>query len=288
MTLILSFISLSLVAVKIVVTMPSLEFLLVYIPAFFDKINSAQLAYSVIVATTLLALVMSRYSRDYGRHLVASGQVAMLVLHCLFLLVHKPHNLLLFSFFSVIARFSIDVLASQDMSDNSLWSTVLTFIWLGKSSWFSLANSNSLATIDISGAYTGLASYNEAVVAVLTFVIGYSGPIYFFVACVVCLIQRQRTICVLEKHPERTFLRRVVWDLLRVPTIELLLRSLSLLVFNIIITAMRYHLFIWTVFSPKYFYEIFHTLFVAFNFVVIAGLAFRLKSGSKQKKVKTQ
>lgn len=62
MTLILSFISLSLVAVKIVVTMPSLEFLLVYIPAFFDKINSAQLAYAVIVATTLLALVMSRYS----------------------------------------------------------------------------------------------------------------------------------------------------------------------------------------------------------------------------------
>lgn len=95
------------------------------------------------------------------------------------------------------------------------------------------------------------------------------------------------SICVRDKLPERSFVKKIVWDLLRVPTIELLLRTLSLLIFNIIITAMRYHLFIWTVFSPKYFYEIFHTLFVAFNFVVVACLVLIVKSRFDRKKVKT-
>jgi hypothetical protein len=40
---------------------------------------------------------------------------------------------------------------------------------------------------------------------------------------------------------------------------------MAVLVFSVVLTAMRYHLFVWTVFSPKYFYELFHTA----NFGVI-------------------
>lgn len=130
MTFVMSLISLSLIAIKVIVTMPSLEWLLVHVPAGFDKINSAQLSYAVIAAMITIALFIARDTvrrvacltriilqyfsqRDYGKYLVTSGQVVLIALHCLFLLVHKPHNLLLFSFFSVIARFSIDVLSSQ-------------------------------------------------------------------------------------------------------------------------------------------------------------------------------
>jgi len=94
-------------------------------------------------------------------------------------------------------------------------------------------------------------------------------------------------VCSISTKYKRNFLRRVVWDLLRISTVELLLRALSLFVFNIIITIMRYHLFIWTVFSPKYFYEIFHTLFVAFNIIAISIFVISLKS-KKDFKVKTQ
>jgi ethanolaminephosphotransferase len=47
------------------------------------------------------------------------------------------------------------------------------------------------------------------------------------------------------------------------------LRALSVTIFSVIITMMRHHLFIWTVFSPKYFYEVFHTLFDVFQVILL-------------------
>ncbi|EFA78494.1 transmembrane protein [Heterostelium album PN500] len=52
--------------------------------------------------------------------------------------------------------------------------------WLGQFGYFALGNSNSLSSIDISGSYTGLIDYNQYLVGLLTFVIGYSSPIFFF------------------------------------------------------------------------------------------------------------
>lgn len=39
-----------------------------------------------------------------------------------------------------------------------------------------------------------------------------------------------------------------------------LLRSIPTVVYIILVTALRYHLFIWSVFSPKMLYEAMHTL----------------------------
>lgn len=53
---------------------------------------------------------------------------------------------------------------------------------LAQAAYFAFGNSNSLATIDISGAYTGLTAYNEAAVALLTLLVGYSGPLLCLLA----------------------------------------------------------------------------------------------------------
>ena len=61
-TVLLSFIALAFIAIKIIVTTPSLESLVVYVPLGFDKINAAQLAYVVIAAMFVLAIFTSRDS----------------------------------------------------------------------------------------------------------------------------------------------------------------------------------------------------------------------------------
>lgn len=53
---------------------------------------------------------------------------------------------------------------------------------LAQASYFAFGNSNSLATIDIAGAYTGLTAYNETAVGLLTFLIGYTGPLLCLLA----------------------------------------------------------------------------------------------------------
>jgi hypothetical protein len=87
---------------------------------------------------------------------------------------------------------------------------IMVWRWTEFSAFFALGNSNSFATIDISNAYLGnvyrlflsffcihhlmttlllqgLERYNEFAVGFLTFVIGYSGPIYFYLALIIGL-----------------------------------------------------------------------------------------------------
>ncbi len=70
MTLVLASISIVLIAIKVIVTMPSLEFLLGHVPAGFDKINSAQLAYAAIAVLIVIALFISRDSVSIGHMII--------------------------------------------------------------------------------------------------------------------------------------------------------------------------------------------------------------------------
>ena len=54
--------------------------------------------------------------------------------------------------------------------------------WMGRSGYFNLGNSNSLASIDISKAYTGLTDYYPPVVGTFTLLITFTAPL-LFVSC---------------------------------------------------------------------------------------------------------
>jgi hypothetical protein len=51
--------------------------------------------------------------------------------------------------------------------------------WMGRSGYFNLGNSNSLASIDISKAYTGLTDYYPPVVGTFTLLITFTAPLLF-------------------------------------------------------------------------------------------------------------
>jgi hypothetical protein len=60
-----------------------------------------------------------------------------------------------------------------------------------------------------------------------------------------------------------------------------LLRLLPVAVYVVLMTVLRYHLFVWTVFSPKLLYEAMHTLVISLLMLLINFLASAVVKGIK-------
>ncbi|KAJ9495706.1 major facilitator superfamily transporter protein [Exophiala xenobiotica] len=104
--------------------------------------------------------------------------------------------------------------------------------------FFTFGGTNSIATIDLSNAYNGVSGYNVAAVGVLTFVSNWAAPIWWAFA-----------VCQLFSAAQLSgggvdFMMTTLATFACVHTLAVMVACLVL----------REHLFIWTVFSPKYLY----------------------------------
>lgn len=110
----------------------------------------------------------------------------------------------------------------------------LTSLWMQHVSFFSLGNSNSLSSIDLSNAYNGISSYSIPLVGLLTFISNWSGPIYWSL----CSLHLSRLTGYVQWMCWCVWFHGVVMGFLVMACIML-----------------RTHLFIWTVFSPKFLFQ---------------------------------
>ena len=120
-------------------------------------------------------------------------------------------------------------------SDTSLAITSITFQY---SSFFMFGGSNSISSIDLSSAYNGVSGYNILAVGALTFAGNWAGPIWW--ASALC---RMRSLQ--QKNAECGYFALLT-----------LFTSTSTLAMMMACMLLREHLFIWTVFSPKYLYTL--------------------------------
>lgn len=129
------------------------------------------------------------------------------------------------------------LLAGLELSTMEITTTSLL---LQHASFFAFGNSNAISSIDLSSAYNGVSGYNVLAVGILTFVSNWTGPVFWTSATTLMLLERRRTgeQGVLLKH----------LSMLTVFTTS------SLVFIMATCTFLRTHLFIWTVFSPKYLY----------------------------------
>ncbi|KAF2404151.1 alkaline phosphatase-like protein [Trichodelitschia bisporula] len=122
---------------------------------------------------------------------------------------------------------------------------------LGRTAWFAMGSSNAISGVDLSSAYNGVSGYNVLAVGVLVFVGNWAGPIWWAFVCVEGLLE----------SGGRGWVRRE-WEALGEEGGELGVYMGVLTVFTagglaavqVACTVLRQHLFIWTVFSPKYLY----------------------------------
>lgn len=117
----------------------------------------------------------------------------------------------------------------------------LTSVLFQHASFFAFGGSNTISSIDLSNAYNGIVGYNIGAVGVLTFCGNWAGPLWWTSATALLLSQCARRV------------RHHVWaqHLSSLTTFA----SNGILFVMLACTALRTHLFIWTVFSPKFLYS---------------------------------
>ncbi|CAK7898204.1 GPI ethanolamine phosphate transferase 2 [[Candida] anglica] len=156
-----------------------------------------------------------------------------------------------------VIRFSIARILKQNETRlraniDQLLIIVTTFtLCLQNISFFSMGNTNSLATVDLSNAYNGIASYDVFLVGLLTFISSFAGPIFWSFTAIGWLLEH-RTLSFDPNHLELIRVRSIRNQVLKVKSfISLTFYSVSALVLCGSCINLRFHLFIWTVFCPK-------------------------------------
>ena len=130
----------------------------------------------------------------------------------------------------------------------------MTSFLLQYASFFVLGGSNAISSVDLSNAYNGIAGYNVAAVGVLTFLGNWAGPIWW--VCATALLMD-------ADSPGK---RMAPFEHFALLTLFTAFSSFSVMVACMIL---REHLFIWTVFSPKFLFTI---AWVVGHHVLVNGL----------------
>ena len=193
-----------------------------------------------LFGTDLLLIGLGRGPGESRRKTIGEGntvarlQSLQAVLTLFLMTQSRVTNIPLFALMGI----QLQTLASMNLSSSEI---SLTSILLQYASFFAFGGSNAISSIDLSNAYNGVAGYNVVAVGILTFCSNWAGPIWWMFATVLLLA-------------------RIPWD--RESRFMTFYHFSTLFVANAVgfvmlaCTMLRTHLFVWTVFSPKYLYTV--------------------------------
>ncbi|KAF1957269.1 GPI ethanolamine phosphate transferas-like protein 2, partial [Byssothecium circinans] len=233
---------------------------------------------------------VAEWKRARGRKRGIEGNgdmaVALFDLLTLFLITQtKAENIPLFLLF----RIQFFFLRILNLSATSI---TITTLLLTQTTFFAMGNSNAISSISLSNSYNGISDYNIIAVGILLFVSNWAGPIYWCVAGILLLGghgQTKRHIATTELEDrdwvkeERAHLERLAKQETEVQerkgsdrawkdhvALLTLWTGVSLASVMVACTVLRTHLFIWTVFSPKFLFAM--AWGVGFHFLATLGL----------------
>ncbi|KAI9165742.1 hypothetical protein LWI28_019692 [Acer negundo] len=147
------------------------------------------------------------------------------------------------------------------------WVEVSALYFLGMAGHFALGNSNTLATIDVAGAFIGISNHSTLLSGILMFIITYASPILVLISMVVYMSVKSYHF-IPQKIDSGHLLKRMLGFPCLVP---LGLNSILLTAYTIVLLLMRNHLFVWSVFSPKYLYVCGFTVCIYIGVSVVAA-----------------
>lgn len=184
------------------------------------------------------------------------------------LLLQQPINsvpavLIFLQLFASIIYFS------ADRSCHEQWVEIVALHFLGMAGHFGLGNSNSLATVDVAGAFIGISNHSTVLSGVLMFIITHASPILSFLSMVVYSSLKDLRHLSYTKDLE---LGCILLTMIAFPCLlPLVLNSIVLTAFTIVLLLMKDHLFVWSVFSPKYLYVCAMTVSVYIGVLIVAA-----------------
>ncbi|MCL7042223.1 hypothetical protein MKW94_028598 [Papaver nudicaule] len=248
--------------------------------------NESQLVNSVSKDVEIRSLLPAV---RYSLHLIG---LTYTVCWCLLqLLLQQPVNampvlLLFFQILGSMFHFSVCETHSKH------WVEVAALYFLGMAGHFGLGNSNTLATIDVAGAFIGISSHSTLLSGVLMFIITLASPMLFLLSLVFYISTKDASYLLLSKDGD---LGHLLQMMIGFPClVPLALNSVMLTAFTVVLFAMRNHLFVWSVFSPKYLYVLATAVcvYVGVFIVAVTGiytcLVFFLRERMLRSKAKTK
>ncbi|XP_060044385.1 GPI ethanolamine phosphate transferase 2 isoform X4 [Erinaceus europaeus] len=160
-------------------------------------------------------------------------------------LLLRPHNLPVLVL-SLLIQTLMTSFIWKPLGHDAAEVTVMHY-WFGQAFFYFQGNSNSISTVDVSVGFVGLDSYMEIPAVLLTAFATYAGPVLWAIHLVNFLSSET---CRGPAMSHACFCYALVC-------------SFPVSVYIILVTSLRYHLFIWSVFSPKLLYEGMHLLITA-------------------------
>lgn len=202
-----------------------------------------------------------RVFQEYIREVCGPLEGLLSSLLLLEVLLQRPHNAALLAVFVIQENILSKMLWK---SQETLWVVILSSVWMGHALFFALGNSNSLASVDISTGYVGLEDFVPSIMGPLTYVATYCGPCLWLTAGVLAIVRNA------------TDAKRLRNSLHQACYVITLCEALVLCVYCALVFGQRYHLFVWSVFSPKLLYETSKTLLCSISVVFILCLMYSI------------
>ncbi|KAI3406388.2 LAS21 [Candida oxycetoniae] len=230
------------------------------------SVSLSKLSVNTLFGGLIIRLIIGRLrGRRVGRITDITNAVTIYLLH-----QTDCSNIPIFLVL-MIAKFLLSKLVVQKTSNIDDYVLVITSLtlFLQNSTFFSMGNTNSLATVDLSNAYNGIESYNIFLVGLQTFTSNFAGPIFWSLSALQLIFEPSIVSCSKRKSKSVELI-----DYPKLTTTIILVKSLISLLFysisavGLIVSCinLRFHLFIWTVFSPKLLF--FGSWLVFVNFLV--------------------
>ncbi|KFY48013.1 hypothetical protein V495_01682 [Pseudogymnoascus sp. VKM F-4514 (FW-929)] len=186
------------------------------------------------IALALAQTIGAEYMSGFRRHRFATTRTIHNLLVLFLITQSRATNIPLIMIFS--AQFHL--LHNLDLNLAEVTITSLLFQYM---SFFAFGGTNSISSVDLSSAYNGVSGYNIVAVGILTFVSNWTGPIFWTSATTIMLLR-------LRASGEKNVLRNYI-------ALQTVFAAAGLVFVMAACTELRTHLFIWTVFSPKYLYS---------------------------------
>jgi ethanolamine phosphate transferase 2 subunit G len=176
------------------------------------------------------------------------------------MLLHQPQNIILPISCALTCTFLNEACnrMMKDVKERTIVKIFLHF-WTGKLFYFYQGNSNSLSTIDVNAGFVGQMHVHLPIIFVFSTINTFNGQL---ISLYQLLKHLKKDSERLSQYHETLSIKQLLFKWL------LILNLIPTTVFLVIITILRHHLFIWSVFSPKLLYDSFVSILICFVMII--------------------
>ncbi|XP_001607537.2 GPI ethanolamine phosphate transferase 2 [Nasonia vitripennis] len=217
----------------------------VFLPSFyFDSRGLIEMYY--FWAFTLIYIVHSIYrlgaTKRHNKEKYLCLSLFLLVKKWVIVssILHRPYNVILLPMQLIVGATIFELTNEQEFSNAKLF----IYLWCSNVFYFYQGNSNSLATVDVAAGYVGLESHQPVITGIFISINTYSAQILGFLMYLWdYALQYPRST---SKSMLLLCRQYAFW------------RLVPITFYAAVTSFQRYHLFVWSVFSPKLLYEAMH------------------------------